>query len=513
MSKEQVGKSLKIILDMLKDTNEDSRIFKADIGRKLEENDIKCHRNTVESRLNTLRDMGFDIVEIPRKGVYLEQEESNLTDGQLRILIDSIISANLLNKKNLKITVESLAELGSKEFKKHMKKYAFLTSNIAPNADQSIAKNVEDIQQAILEKKQISCNYTVYDQTFQPQKKYADAIILNPYEMAFSDGKYYLVCSFDNSEDITVLRVDRLTDVKVIDSKCPENHEITRLKRNNELYKYIYNQPRLKGGKLENFTLLCYRDSLDEVYDAFDNNESMRTVKILEENYDDPDTIGISLKTTREAMKAWAIIHAENAVVIHPEDVKEEIIEVLEKSKYTYNKSGQMDAIRSYNAMSFDDALYELRNRGYEYVHYYRPCKDKINLGKYPQLCETKTLVLSKNDISSTVFDSPLMNLTSLRLNKVTFNPEMFQMLPSLKDITISNSEIDNISFIKYCKNIRNIRILNCPNLTDLSSLLELNNLRILETFNSNLDHETQAKLKEKFPDYILILKGKTVYK
>ena len=107
--------------------------------------------------------MGFDIVEIPRKGVYLEQEESNLTDGQLRILIDSIISANLLNKKNLKITVESLAELGSKEFKKHMKKYAFLTSNIAPNADQSIAKNVEDIQQAILEKKQISCNYTVYE--------------------------------------------------------------------------------------------------------------------------------------------------------------------------------------------------------------------------------------------------------------------------------------------------------------------------------------------------------------
>ena len=33
------------------------------------------------------------------------------------------------------------------------------------------------------------------------------------------------------------------------------------------------------------------------------------------------------------------------------------------------------------------------------------------------------------------------------------------------------------------------------------------------ETFDFNLDNVTQNKLKEKFPDYILILKGKTVYK
>ena len=141
-----------------------------------------------------------------------------------------------------------------------MKKYAVATSEIAHNANQSIAMNVEDIQQAILEKKQISCNYIVYDQTFTPQKKYVDAIILNPYEMAFSDGRYYLVCSFDSSEDITVLRVDRLTDVEVMNSNCQENQEITRLKKGKGLHNYIYTQPQLRGGKLEVFTLLCYRE-------------------------------------------------------------------------------------------------------------------------------------------------------------------------------------------------------------------------------------------------------------
>ena len=293
MSKEEVGKSLKIILDMLKDTNAENRISKADIGRKLEENDMKCHRNTVDSKLNVLRDMGFEIVEIPRKGLYLEQEESPLTEGQLRILIDSIISANLLNKKNLKLTVESLAKLGSKDFAKHMKRYAIATSEIANNANQSIAYNVEEIQKAILNKMQISCNYIVYDQTFTPQKKYVDAIILNPYEMAFSDGRYYLVCSFDSSEDITVLRVDRLTDVKVMNSNCQENQEIEKLKKGKGLHNYIYTQPQLRGGKLEVFTLLCYRESLDEVHDAFGNN--MRIRSDFEETYDDPDTVRVTV--------------------------------------------------------------------------------------------------------------------------------------------------------------------------------------------------------------------------
>jgi len=514
MSKEEVGKSLKIILDMLKDTNEDNRISKAAIGRKLDENDMKCHRNTVESRLDTLRDMGYDIVEIPRKGVYLEQEENDLTDGQLRILIDSIISTNLLNKKNLKITVESLAKLGSKDFEKHMKKYAYLTSKIAKNADQSIAMNVEDIQTAILDKKKISCNYTVYDQMFKPQKKYADAIILDPYELAFSDGKYYLVCAFDSSEDITVLRVDRLSDVKILESKCCENQVIKKLKKNSELYKYIYNQPQLKGGKTEQFKVLCYRDSLDEVFDAFDGN--MRKLNLDNTNYDDPDTVGVIVETTREAMKAWAIIHAGNAVVIHPEDLKEEIYSDLKNAEYTYYKTGQPAWVRSRNTKSLDDAIRELKISKRNALIYtgqtYHSSYEKIDLSKY-DFSSVNRIRLLKCDITNSKFQQELPEIESVNFTKTIFDPEILYQLPNLKNLELWDLKINDISFITDHPSIESMYIAYCDNITDFSPLLELPDLKKLSIHNKAFDDNIISLIKKKFPEIDIYYAGNKIGK
>ncbi len=502
MSREEAGRSLRIILDMLKDTNADNRISKAEIGRKLEENDMKCHRNTVESRLNTLRDMGFDIVEIPRKGIYLEQEESDLTDGQLRILIDSIISSNLLNKKNLKITVETLAKLGSKDFIKHMKKYAAATSEVANNADQRITMNVEDIQTAILDKKQISCNYIVYDQHFKEHKKYADAIILNPYEMAFSDGKYYLVCSFDSSEDITVFRVDKLTDVKISESKCKENQEIKKLKKGKGLYNYIYTQPQLRGGKTEVFTLLCYRGALDEVHDAFGTNMRIRTD--FEKNYDDPNTVRVTVETTREAMKAWAIIHAENAVVIHPDDLKNEIMKVIESAKFTYEITGKSAKNRSRRAKSLDEAIRELKISKSKTLVYSgkegHNSYEKIDLSKYDFSFVDKINFIGC-DITGSTFSQELTGIKSIGIINTKFDPEFFYQLPNLKELELFNLDISDLSFITKIPSIENIFMVRCDNITDFTPLLALPDLKEIEINNDAFDDNIRLLFKKKFPE------------
>lgn len=41
--------------------------------------------------------------------------------------------------------------------------------------------------------------------------------VLNPYQLAAKEGKYYLICNYDKYDDISNYRVDRIADVKLLD--------------------------------------------------------------------------------------------------------------------------------------------------------------------------------------------------------------------------------------------------------------------------------------------------------
>ena len=41
--------------------------------------------------------------------------------------------------------------------------------------------------------------------------------VVNPYQMAAKEGKYYLICNYDKYDDISNYRVDRITKVEKLD--------------------------------------------------------------------------------------------------------------------------------------------------------------------------------------------------------------------------------------------------------------------------------------------------------
>ena len=491
------------VLEILNETSPEKPMQKKRMLEILKQRyDITPTRTTLDRKLADLETKGYNLVNAGRKGFYLERSDDSLSDGELRILIDSIMYSKVVTEDDSPAIIEKIAKLGSGDFQKEMKKRSHAATYIKKDVYWGTVDSVELVQKAIFTGKQISCNYILSFDSYEFDYKFVENVVINPYELAFSNGKYYLLCSYENDEGLSVLRVDRLDLIEVLSSNCVENDALKKVKDQN-LQSYIYSQPELKGGQPESFDLLCYPEGIEAVYDAF-GSSNIRDMISRPENYDDPDTKLVSVRTTREAVKSWAVFHADSVVVIKPQDLRDEIAEALKTAEHTYLKSGKPSRIRSWIARSLDEAIREVKNAGKKAVHYTGHGKkkqlEKIDLADY-DITGLRDLSLWCCDVKCSKSDSVYPDMKHLYFIRGCFAPDIYQHFPSLTHITVSGSDINNIDFIKQYKKLFVLRIVECGTVADFSPVFELNELKVFETDSEQFNEEMVEKLRQKFPD------------
>lgn len=491
-----------IILDIINDASLERPMQKKEIIQRLKQRDIELSRTTLDKKLSDLENKGYKMINVGRKGFYLEKTDDSLSDGELRFLIDVVMYSRLIPEDDTADMIEKLAKLGSGSFEKEMKKRAYSAERIEKDTFWGTIENVTIIQKALFAHKQISCNYiTAID--FDMVYRFKDDIIVNPYELAFSGGKYYLLCSYENDEELVVLRLDKLDHLKILKSKCVENLALEKVKNEKGVQNYLYNQPELKGGQQMDFDLLCYKNSIDEVYDIF-GKQNTRTKPIKPENYDDPESTMITVRTTREAMKSWAIIHADSIVVVNPDDFREEIVEAFNNAEYTYHKTGKPSRIRSFIARSLDDSIREAKISEMKKVRYMGHGKNReletIDIAKY-DIGSLKHLSLSHCKVCCSDIEVVFSNLNSISLMSCIFDTSIFKHFPALNSITIGRSTIIDLEFLKKYKAMKELTIIDCANVTNLSPILKLDSLNRFETNCECLDEKTTEKLHRRFPE------------
>lgn len=488
------------IIEIMKGSGPENPMRKINVIRTLEDvYHIHVSRTCFDEKLADLEKKGY-YVHKTGKGFYLENTNLMFDEGELRYLIDSLLYSGAVPASYASEMIEKLAALGTPQFAKLMKKRAVLAKLTGRSGDRSLFLNIDYIQEAINENRQLSCNVTEYDMELAPVKKFDSDIVVDPYELAFSGGKYYLVCSVDGSEEVTVLRVDRLTDVKLLDTKLSESAQFKKIKNDKGMQKYISSQPELKGGRRERFTLLCYRQSLSDVYDAFGDDLTVKTY--AEENYDDPDTVRVSVETTHDAMVVWAVMHADSVVVTSPKTVREEIVQALKAAEHTYFKTGKPAFIRAISALNIEEALREVRISGRRFLRYTGHGKknepEKIDLGSI-DLTGITTVSLWHCDIDSGT-DRVFEDVKILKLVRSRFTPDIFDRFPNLESMTVAGSDIGDISFLKKYKKLRELCIAECDNITDFAPVYILDALRKFETDSEYFTEEEQEKLTKRFP-------------
>lgn len=184
--------------------------------------DINCERKTIYSDIAALQEYGVDIVAAPGKkgGYYIASRNFELSE--LKLLIDAVQSSRFLTEKK---TRELIGKLCSQcnEHDASLMRREVLVSGRVKSMNESIYYNVDAIQEAIAQNRQISFRY--FDWDINGQRRYRDReYIASPYGLCQDNENYYLL-AHSPRHGVTSYRVDRMEKIRLTEDSripCPE---------------------------------------------------------------------------------------------------------------------------------------------------------------------------------------------------------------------------------------------------------------------------------------------------
>ena len=327
------------ILDILKRyTDENHRLNQKEIQDTLErEYDMKVDRKAVKRNLMNLIEFGYDINYSESVRVFKDkdgEEQENVilsdfylvrefTDSELRLLIDSVLFSNHIPYKQDKELVEKLAALSNIYFKKRVNHITRMPEDKTDN--KQLFYNVELLDEAIEKSRKVRFHYLEYrsDKRLHKRQRSDGKVreyIINPYQLVAKEGKYYLICNYDKYDDISNYRVDRITDLEILDENIKP---FDRLKgsdgRKLDLKEYMDKHVYMFSGEDVRAVFRADKSLISDIIDMFGKD-----VRFSEETNDE---ITVTVNVNDLAMEQFAKVYTPWVEIIKPVDLRERMIE------------------------------------------------------------------------------------------------------------------------------------------------------------------------------------------
>lgn len=347
----QASKKLLIIniLDILnKYTDEDHRLSQKEIVDILaKEYNMKTDRKSVKRNLMNLIEFGYDIEysESVRmiKNKKGELEESyilsdfylnrDFSNSELRLLIDSLLFSSHVPQSQCKNLISKLEKLSNIYFKSKVKHICNLPDNQPTNPQ--LFYTIEILDEAISKGRQVSFTYNHYDidKKLHPNKTKDGAIreyLINPYQIVATNGRYYLVCNYDKYDDVSHYRLDRITDIKLLDTPVKSKKKVCGIENGLDLPKHLAEHLYMYAGDSIVVKFIAKRYIMNDIIDWF--GKDIRFSDATDEE------VTVTVTVNPLAMKLWAMKYARHIKVISPQSLVEEIKEDINFAKKNYEE-------------------------------------------------------------------------------------------------------------------------------------------------------------------------------
>ena len=297
------------ILDYLQaHSNEKNPVRASDLIAMLDRNhNIRCDRKTVYSDIAALQEYGVDIVSLPGKngGYYIASRNFELPE--LKLLIDAVQSSRYLTEKKSRELIEKLCSQCNEQDAKLMRR-TVLVSGRVKSMNETIYYNVDTIQEAIAQNKQIRFRY--FDWDFGGKRKYRDKEYLaSPYGLCQDHENCYLL-AFSGRYGITSYRVDRMTDIQLTEENripCPELTGKALHDHANRLF-------QMYSGDAVDVKMRFHKSLLNVVIDRFGKNTML--IPDGEEHFNFTVKVAIS-----PMFLSWVIGFGAKAKILYPQSV------------------------------------------------------------------------------------------------------------------------------------------------------------------------------------------------
>lgn len=316
-----------LILEILRVyTDEDHALSQQDIIKMLEKNYwMSCDRRSVKNNILCLKELGYEIS--MEHGYRLLSREFDEAD--LRILIDSVLFSRAISTKQAQSMIDKIRGLASRYFNAKVKYVSNLPELPRTDNKQAIYA-MDSLNDAIAGKKKISFIYNDIGLDFKLHPRRQEPYIVNPYQIVANNGRFYLIGNVDKYDDVAHFRVDKMTDVKILDQKAKPMKQVPELSHGLNLPKHMAEHVYMFSGESVDIKIKTTVDLMSELVDWFGHE-----FRILQ--HDDKNMI-IRLKCNRSAMRYWALQYGPYVEIIEPIDLREQLLVDAEEMVRKYKK-------------------------------------------------------------------------------------------------------------------------------------------------------------------------------
>ena len=300
------------ILDYLqKNSHEEHLVNAAELIRMLDrQHSISCDRKTVYSDIAALQQYGVDIVSIPGKngGYYIASRIFELPE--LKLLIDAVQSSKYLTEKKSRELIEKLCQQCNEQDAALMKRNVLVSGRVK-SMNETIYYNVDTIQEAISQNKQITFRY--FDWDLNGRRRYREKEYLaSPYGLCQDNENCYLL-ALSQRHGVTSYRVDRMTDIQLTGENripCPELTGKALVDHANRLF-------QMYSGDAVTVKLRFHRSLLNVVIDRFGKDTML--IPDGEEHFNFTVNVAVS-----PMFLSWVIGFGSKAQILYPASVAEQ---------------------------------------------------------------------------------------------------------------------------------------------------------------------------------------------
>ena len=330
------------ILDILKRYSDaEHRLSQKDILEILKnEYSMKADRKAVKRNLMNLMEFGYDIEysESIRKNKTGEEETiytdwylvRDFSDAELRLLIDGLLFSKHIPYNQCKELIDKLKGLSNTYFDAKVKHIRNLPENMPAN--RQLFLTIEVLDEAISKNRQVSFTYNEFgtDKKLHPRQNSEGEVreyIINPYQIVATNGRYYLICNLDIYDNVSNYRLDRITNIRLLESPVKPMKKVVGLEKGLDLPKHMAEHIYMFAGGSVPVRFRAQSYLAGQIIDWFG-----RDVKF---SNDDGSTVEALVNVNEQAMIFWALQYGQHIEVLEPaglrEKVKSAVAEIAEK--------------------------------------------------------------------------------------------------------------------------------------------------------------------------------------
>ena len=261
----QKEKLIRILEILMKQTDEEHGISVAELISQLSDMGISAERKSIYDDFLVLSDLGFTVEKLSTRPVTYYLADRIFELAELKMLVDAVESSKFITAAKSRDIISKLEIFAGQHRSRELARQVYVEDRVQTMSSAAIY-NVDAIHSAINANKRISFKYFEYTADKKRVFRHGgERYEASPAALIWSEENYYLVAYDGRDGQRKNFRVDKMTDITVLDLPRCEMAVSERFNPANYARKIF----GMYGGREELVTLECRESLAGVIIDRF----------------------------------------------------------------------------------------------------------------------------------------------------------------------------------------------------------------------------------------------------